>query len=310
MIKLTIHYGGEMKKVEDDYNYLHELGCKIVFWKLAEVGWVKFEDCCRTECVKAPISIIWFKDAREEMKMLQYVFDSSNFDMPELHSSAKSTGEIDVFIEHGCPDHLIGSVDGTSIMAEGMGEKGYEADEDERMEEEMDYESGNDDDRPPKEEDDPEESEDETHVVEKEVDNNEKEVVSGTDMLNENQNESKGQTEIDDGDDVVIDAGNGANDDRFQTVFEEGTKTTTELDEAMRKLAEEDAQKQKDEEEETDPEFGLEDVNYPYTPIESEEEWEQWKNPQREKKKSEVSWRFKYGALYLVVSNIQQWIGV
>lgn len=101
--------------------------------------------------------------------------------------------------------------------------------------------------------------------------------------LIENQNVTVKVTKVDEGDDVVIDAGNGGDDDRFQSVFEEGEKRNAELDETTRKLAEEQAAEEK--EEETDPEFGLEDVNYPYTPLDTDEEWEQWKNPKREKGK-------------------------
>ncbi|CAL9231900.1 unnamed protein product [Arabidopsis halleri] len=52
-IKLTIHYGGEIKKVEDDYIYLNELGCTSVFWKLSEIGRMKFEDYPRFQCVQS-----------------------------------------------------------------------------------------------------------------------------------------------------------------------------------------------------------------------------------------------------------------
>lgn len=177
LIKLRIHYGGTMKKVEDDYNYLQELGSSSVSWKLTEIVWNQFDDFIRPVCVTAPISLIWFKEAREEMKMVKYVFDTTDYDMGLLRSSANSAGEIDVFLEHECSEHVVGDVVVSSISVydgeddggyaadedERMGEERYEPDEDERMREDI-YEGDEDYDdeiRPPKEDDDPEDSEDE-----------------------------------------------------------------------------------------------------------------------------------------------------
>ncbi|CAH2045006.1 unnamed protein product [Thlaspi arvense] len=179
LIKLTIYYGGAMAKEDEDYNYREKLGFKTLFWKLSEIKWLKFEE-----------------------------FIS---DMEHLSSAAKSAGEVDVFLEHSCGGD---EIDG-----------GYEPDQDEGMVEEGD-ESGDDnsdeDNRPPKEDDDPEESEDEAPVKEKEKDGNclnemknqEDENQNVEEGLMENQNANVRLPEIDEGDDVIIDVGNGGDDDR------------------------------------------------------------------------------------------------
>ncbi|XP_010498104.1 PREDICTED: uncharacterized protein LOC104775860 [Camelina sativa] len=268
-----------MKKEDDGYNYICELGCKSISWKLSEIRWLKFEKFIQSVDVTTPISLVWFKEASEETKMMKYVFDKTSDDMLELRFSAEAAGEVDVYLEHDCK----WEVDG-----------GYEPDEDEiRAEEGSEYGNDNsdEDDKPPKEDDEPEESEDETPAGDGE--NEKGKFGDDLDEIQEqetvNQNGSEGlnanQIEVDDGDEVVIDAGDGRDDDRFQSVFEEGSRINAELDNATRKLAEEQATERREEEVETDPEFGLEDSKYPDTPLESEEEWEEWKNPRREKRK-------------------------
>ncbi|KAJ4885399.1 protein PFC0760c-like [Raphanus sativus] len=210
--------------------------------------------------------------------------------------------------------------DKSGYVAEG--EEGDETDIEERS-----AGDESDDDKPPKEDDDPEESEDEAHTAMNKGDDLkelqargddyiEKQDRGGVDFkerqargddLNEKQDRGADLKEIQahgdnlqnkdvrnvmsNGDEVILDAGNGGDDNRLQSLFEEGTRRSPKLNEVTRNLAAEQAKEERDEEE-SDPDFALEDVQYPDTPLSSDEEWEQWKNPKREKGKETFLRRF------------------
>ncbi|WZY86535.1 hypothetical protein YC2023_032919 [Brassica napus] len=246
-----------MKKEADDYIYRNESGFKNVVWKMSEISWKKFQYFNKAEGIVTELRLIWYKETSEEMKNINYVFEDVNGDISELCSSARIASAID----------------------------------------------------PPKEDDDPEESEDEADTTKNKGDDL-KEMQTRDGDLNEKQDhgadlketqaraddlkemqahgddlQNKGvRNLVNDGDEVILDAGNGGDDNRFQSLFEEGTRRSPKLNEVTRTLAAEQAKEERDEEE-SDPEFGLEDVQYPDTPLSSDEEWEQWKNPKREKGK-------------------------
>ncbi|VVB15830.1 unnamed protein product [Arabis nemorensis] len=167
-----------MKKVDENYIYVREMGYKTVNWKFSEIKWSRFADFIKKELVNPHINLLWYQDARDDIKNLK-----------------------------------------------------------------------------PKELDEPEESEDERHP-----DENLEEQQTKADLGNKNENVGD---EIDDGDDVVLDAGDGASDERFRLVFEEGTNSKIDVKEANKGDVEE---------EESDPIFGLGDELYPDTPLESDEE--------------------------------------
>lgn len=70
-------------------------------------------------------------------------------------------------------------------------------------------------------------------------------------------------------------------DERFQSLFNEGAKTTHDFRAAYNREAEEKAE----EAEESEQEDRIGDVEYPDTPLSSDEEWDEWMN---KKKKQEV----------------------
>lgn len=255
------------KTADNDYKYVGEIGYKEKLWKRYEVGWENFEAFLIEEKVSSPISLIWYKLPKEEMKDIKYVFDSSNEDMVELHAAGKQSGEIDVFLEHDCSAQSPKSVSFLS-SSQHEDEKEYtnaERDGAERDGAERDdaggyYPDGDDDcDDRPREDGEGEQSDDEHPVAEEE------------DVVKEN----KKANENDDGDDVVVDAGDGATDERFKTVFEEGAKTAADFMASQMRDNEENGEEAR-EAAESDDEDRLGDVIYPDTPLESDEEWDQW----------------------------------
>ncbi|KAJ4872415.1 Uncharacterized protein Rs2_45915 [Raphanus sativus] len=245
-----------MKKEVGGYNYLNELEFKSVLWKMSEISWKKFKDFSKAEGIVTMLRLIWYKKASEDMKSINYVFEDINGDISELCSSARIACATDVFLENE---------DESGYVAEG--EEGDETDADERS---SDGGDESDDDKPPREEDEHEESEDEAHTSKNEKqdigdDRNDKHDLGGD--FNENQGANKGiGNVVDNGnDEIILDAGNGGGDDIFQSLFEEATRRSPKLNEVTRKLVVEQAKEERDEEE-SDPEFGLEDVQYPDTP--------------------------------------------
>ncbi|XP_010462188.1 PREDICTED: uncharacterized protein LOC104742831 [Camelina sativa] len=86
---------------------------------------------------------------------------------------------------------------------------------------------------------------------------------------------------VDDGDDVVLDAGDGGDDERFKSLFEEGSRATP--DKESYKNLEEQEEEQREAEDSEQECVVEEDAEYPDTPLESDEEWEQWDNERRGK---------------------------
>ncbi|CAH2051696.1 unnamed protein product [Thlaspi arvense] len=93
-IKVNIYFGGSLKKMDEDYEYIGQFGFQTKIWKVSEIKWETFEDFIQGEMVSTSIAIVWYKDPREKMKNIKYVFQSNSEDMFELHSAGKVTGEI------------------------------------------------------------------------------------------------------------------------------------------------------------------------------------------------------------------------
>ncbi|CAG7885286.1 unnamed protein product, partial [Brassica rapa] len=162
---------------------------------MSEISWKKFQYFNKAEGIVTELRLIWYKETSEEMKNINYVFEDVN---------------------------------------------------DERSEDDGDE---SDDDKPPKEDDDPEESEDEADTTKNKGDDL-KEMQTRDGDLNEKQDhgadlketqaraddlkemqahgddlQNKGvRNLVNDGDEVILDAGNGGDDNRFQSLFEEGTR--------------------------------------------------------------------------------------
>lgn len=227
------------------------------------------------------------------MKHLNYLFDNVSEDMYKLFMIGKTEGEVDVFIEHDCFEYILGgsSYCLTSSQQEDINcagdvsakenrveECGYDGGTEgghisERENEEYSDDSDDEDVDRPREDEEVEESEDET-LKDETVCGEGGETVAG----------EGGDIVVDEGDDVVADAGNGGNDNRFKSLFEEGKKTVQDKKKAHCNDLEENAAAQR-EAEESEEEFGLGDVEYPDTPLESNEEWEQWTTHTRTKGK-------------------------
>ncbi|CAH2046496.1 unnamed protein product, partial [Thlaspi arvense] len=116
---MNIYFSGSMKKMDEDYEYIGRL--------VSEIKWETFEDFIQGEKVSTPIAIVWYKDPREKMKNIKYVFQSNNEDMFELHSAGKVIGEIDVYLEHDCSEHIVGV---THYLPSSQGEDHNEGDDD------------------------------------------------------------------------------------------------------------------------------------------------------------------------------------
>ncbi|KAF8109750.1 hypothetical protein N665_0092s0022 [Sinapis alba] len=99
-MKLNIHFVGTIKKEVGGYNYLHELGFKSVLWKTYEITWKKFKDFSKAEGFVAMLILIWYKEASENMKNVNYVFEDINGDISKMCSSARIACVTDVFLEN------------------------------------------------------------------------------------------------------------------------------------------------------------------------------------------------------------------
>ena len=239
-----------MKKIgKEDYEYLDELGSKNVEWKIDEIVWDRFVDFCKEEAlIIALVGLIWFKSEKEEMKQLRYVYDRYDEEMLMLRSVSKlGIDVVEVFVEHDCSEHIPGVIQ----LPDG-----------EHIEDEE--HSENDEVDRPKEDDEPEGSEDE-NPAEKED--------------NPTVNPAEKEDNEDGGDEVVADLTDGTSDVRFQTVFEEGEKAVPDKEAYGNDIELED--KDDDSEDERAPV----DVEYPDTPVESEDEWEEWNRERKGKGK-------------------------
>uniref|UniRef100_A0A1J3J840 Uncharacterized protein n=1 Tax=Noccaea caerulescens TaxID=107243 RepID=A0A1J3J840_NOCCA len=130
---------------------------------------------------------------------------------PIISRGGKEAGVLDVYIEHDISEHIP-----------------TEKEEDEFNEEDSENEV-----EKPKEAEEPEEFEDEIHEEEKEAENQIENVTGEGVAVGESDdtgavNEDVEGENADEGDEVVLDAGNGGNDDRFKSLFDEGTKTIPE----------------------------------------------------------------------------------
>lgn len=64
-IELKIHFCGSMKKIDEDYEYLGELGRKYVEWKIDDIVWDMFVDFCKEEAIiRAHVGLIWYKSEK------------------------------------------------------------------------------------------------------------------------------------------------------------------------------------------------------------------------------------------------------
>ncbi|CAA7047710.1 unnamed protein product [Microthlaspi erraticum] len=214
------------------------------------------------------------------MKTVNYVYDEISEDMFLLICLAKESGEIEIFLEYDCTEHSepLASQYLTSSNHENRqeGENATVNDLSEREDEDDNSESDEGIDRP-KEDEEPEQSEYEIH---------EEDVGNGDEMHeeepgNEDETMAEGGANVDDGEDVVEDVvedvGDGRNDARCRSLFEEGSSAKP-VKEAYENLEEKEAAER--EAEESEEECVIEeDAEYPDTPLESDEEWDQWDNP-------------------------------
>lgn len=282
-VNLTVHFGGFMKREDDgDYRYIGELGMKTVSWELYDISWAKFEHFSRhDEMINAPIRFIWYKNIEKEMKTVNYVCDEISEDMFLLICLAKEAAGVEVFIEYDCTEHseppasqyLVSSMQEDRQGGENDTVNNFAEREDENYsdsEEEIDR---------PKEDEEPEQSEDE--MIEEEAANEDE--MPEEEAVNRDETVAKeGDMNVDDGDDVVEDAGDGRNDDRFRSVFEEGSRSKPAM-EAYQNVEEKEAAER--EAAESDEERVIDEhVVYPDTPLESDEEWEQWDNQKGKRK--------------------------
>jgi len=145
---------------------------------------------------------------------------------------------VEVFVEHECSEHIPGVIQ----LPDG-----------EHIEDEE--HSENDEVDRPKEDDEPEGSEDE-NPDEKED--------------NPTVNPAEKEDNEDGGDEVVADVIDVTSVVRFQSVFEEGEKAVPDKESYGNGIEEEDK------DDDSEDERALVDVEYPDTPVESEDEWEEW----------------------------------
>lgn len=261
MIDLRIHVGGTMEKKDGDYKFMGELFVTSVRWELYDISWDKFVRFSREDArITAPIRFVWYKDIAKDMNTVDYVFEENPDDIFLLICLGKEAGEIDIFIEHDVSDVRY-----------------YE-------EEELSESDGEQEVERPIEDEEPEQSEEEgeenvaPQADENETEEGEENVAPQAGTVDENLIEEGQKEETTDiGDEVVKDAGDGDEDERFRAVFEEGSMANLGK-EAYQNLEEKEAAER--EAEESDEECVLEeDAACPDTPIGSEEEWEQWDDP-------------------------------
>ncbi|KAH0888551.1 hypothetical protein HID58_050980 [Brassica napus] len=199
MIDLRIHVGGSMEKNNGDYKYVGELFEISVQWELYDISWEKFIRFSREDAkIIAPIR------SYGDEHTVTYVFEENPDDMFLLMRLAKEAGAIDVFIEYDVSDVRYNE------------------------EEEFPESDGEEEVERPLEDEEPEQSEEEDEenpqADENETKEGEENVAPQAGIVDENvteEGEEREQAEI--GDEVVQDAGDGGEDERFRAVFEEGS---------------------------------------------------------------------------------------
>ncbi|XP_013607563.1 PREDICTED: uncharacterized protein LOC106314186 [Brassica oleracea var. oleracea] len=256
-IELKIHFGGSVKKIgKEDYEYLGELGSKNVEWKFDEILWDRFVDFCKEEALIRAPVGLIWFKSEKE-EMKQLRYLYDRYDEEMLMLRSVSKLGIDVVVVF--VEHECSEhIPGVIQLSD------REHIEDEEH-------SENDDVDRPKEDDEPEGSEDK-NPAEKED--------------NPTVNPAEKEDNEDGGDEVVADVTDDTNDVRFQSVFEEGEKAVLDK-EAYGNGIEED-----DSEDERAPV----DVEYLDTPVESEDEWEEWNR--KLKGKGKVNGSDKYHGDY------------
>ncbi|XP_024016081.1 HIV Tat-specific factor 1 homolog [Eutrema salsugineum] len=246
----------------------------------------------------APIRFIWYKEAGKEMKTVNYVFDDSHEDMFPLFMLGQILRELDIYVEHDISEN---SDTGVIHYLPSSQREDLHCDEDPKFSsyneerENVKYMSDSDVDvKRSKEDEEPEQSEDERHDEGYDAEGEDQDQAGGEAEFDDNLaegrdanvsaaevNGNENRNQVDEGDEIILDAGDGANDDRFKSVFEEGSTVIPDR-ETYKNTDEEDANER--EAADSDEEYVLEEnAHYPDTPVESEEEWEQWANPKRQK---------------------------
>ncbi|XP_024006165.1 uncharacterized protein LOC112082847 [Eutrema salsugineum] len=248
-IKLTIHFGGFMKNKNEDYTYEGELGSHIVNWKASHITWKIFVDFCKLEAMlHAPIRFIWYKEAGKEMRTVNYVFDDSDEDMFPLVMLGHSSCELEIYVEHDISENSENAI--IHLLPSSQLED-IQNGEDPNFSSESDVDVER-----PKEDEEPEQSEDEKHDEGYEAEGEDQDQADGEAEFDDNMVEGRDANDagdgaakglgnentnlVDEGDEVYLDAGDGANDDRFQSVFEEGSMVVPDR-EAYKNTDEQDA---------------------------------------------------------------------
>ncbi|KAL0789400.1 hypothetical protein Bca101_005646 [Brassica carinata] len=244
-MKLKIHFGGSMKKDGEGYAYVGETGTKNVEWKIDEITWERFSLFCKED------SLI-----RAPIGLLWFKFEKEEMKdlryaydyLDEEMRILRSAGKLGVDVVEVFVEHIPNT----------------EQDERSCSDEDEDVDR-------PKEDDEPEESEDENLTIQ----DIPAEIMTGNEAATgENQNEND-----DVGDELVVDAADGGSDIRFKSIFDEGMKAMPDKEAYGEGINEEE--KDDDSEDERAPV----DVEYPDTPVNLEDEWEEWNRERRGKGK-------------------------
>ncbi|XP_048604289.1 uncharacterized protein BNAC02G41020D isoform X1 [Brassica napus] len=244
-MKLKIHFGGSMKKDGEGYVYVGETGTKNVEWKIDEITWERFSLFCKED------SLI-----RAPIGLLWFKFEKEEMKdlryaydyLDEEMRILRSAGKLGVDVVEVFVEHIPNTKQDERSCS----------DEDEDVDR-------------PKEDDEPEESKDENPTIQ----DIPAEIMTGNEAATgENQNEND-----DVGDELVVDAADGGSDSRFKSIFDEGMKAIPDKEAYGEGINEEE--KDDDSEDERAPV----DVEYPDTPVDSEDEWEGWNRERRGKGK-------------------------
>ncbi|CAH2052448.1 unnamed protein product [Thlaspi arvense] len=201
MLKLRIQFGGTMKKENESYNYVEKLGTLNVNWKQSEITWERFEDFLKNKChISTPIMFIWYKEAGEEMKSIDYAIDNEDL----LCLAGKKLSDRNWH------------EDDTAA--------GYEGGQEDEEDRDENKDSDDDDIDRPKEDEEPEESEDEINKKENVSENQCDGVADNQGDVAENQGDISVEeyedgeggapvlNTVDEGDEVVVDAGDRRSD--------------------------------------------------------------------------------------------------
>ncbi|CAH8357935.1 unnamed protein product [Eruca vesicaria subsp. sativa] len=73
LVKLGIHFGGTMEKIDYSYKYIGEIGEETVRWELYDISWDKFLKFSKEAAlINATIRFIWYREMEKEMKTVNY----------------------------------------------------------------------------------------------------------------------------------------------------------------------------------------------------------------------------------------------